>query len=180
MISVSELSIAMGGLYCLVHLPLIVTPVLTRRVLCAFPRNRVTGAVLSAVALVWAAWNVNAMPLGMIDNYKVWLWVLCPVVYLLVLWFMNELLAVRALGGILMLAACPVLEIQRLNGSCWTWVLAGLAYVWVLAGMIFVLSPYRFRHAIERCCTNDGICRILGAAGVLAGALLIGLGVKVF
>jgi len=180
MISLSQMSILVGVLYVALHLPLVVMPSQTRKLLAAFPRNIWAGAILAAAALAWSAWEVNDMPLGMIDNYKMWLWVLGPVVFALVLAFMNELLAVRALGGLLMLAASPVLETQRLNASYWTWALAGLAYLWVVAGMVLMLSPYRFRHCVERCCSTDGACRAMGAGGVVMGVVLIGLGLKVF
>ena len=180
MITLSELCLLVGGLYIALHLPLVAGPSLSRRLLAAFPRNSIAGAILAAVALAWSAWNVNDMPLGLIDNFKMWLWVLAPVMYGLVLVFMNELLAIRALGGILMLAACPVLEIQRLNESYWAWVLASLAYLWVVSGMVLILSPYRFRHAMERCCSTDRSCRLIGAGGFMMGVFLIGLGLMVF
>lgn len=180
MMPLSKLSILVGLVYCLLHLPLVLAPGLMKRGLAAFPRNRWAGVVLAAWALAWSAVEVNDMPLGMIDAFKSWLWVLGPVVFVLVLVFMDEMLAVRALGGLLMLAACPVLEIQRLNDSSWTVVPAVLAYVWVVAGMVLILSPYRFRHSVERCCATETRTRLMGAGGTVAGGLLIGLGLRVF
>jgi len=180
MISLANICVILGGLYIVLHLPLMVMPQAARRFLRAFPRNKWAGGGLAIVALAWAAWEVYDMPLGMIDQYKIWLWAIGPVTGVLVLTFMNELLAVRALGGILMLAACPVLEIQRLNASYWTWVPAGLVYIWVVAGMILMLSPYRFRHVVERFCATDRGCMAMGAGGVAMGGVLIALGLRVF
>jgi hypothetical protein len=180
MMTLSNLSILTGVAYCFLHLPLLVAPALVKQGLVAFPRNRWAGGVLAVVALTWSAVQVNDMPLGMLDAYKGWLWALGPAVLVLVLVFMDELLAVRALGGLLMLAACPVLETQRLCDTGWTWVPALMAYLWVVAGMVLVLSPYRFRHAVERGCATEGLTRVMGAGGVVMGGLLIALGLLVF
>ncbi|MEI6165759.1 MAG: hypothetical protein WCS52_01050 [bacterium] len=181
MMSLSELSLWMGVIYVGGHLPLVVAPQLVRKGFKAFPRNFWIGAVLAAMALVWSAWEVNNMPLGnFIGDYKWLLWILTPVVIGLVLMFMNELLAPRALGGLLLLVANPVLSIQCLSASRATWLLAGLAYVWVVAGTMLVLSPYRFRHAVERWCGTDARCRLAGVAGMAVGCILIVLGVTVF
>lgn len=180
MMSLAGICILTGIVYGALFLPFIAVPELTQKVLRAFPRNIWVGGVLAAGALAWAAWEVNDMPLGVVDGYKSWLWVLGPVVYLLVLVFMNELLAPRALGGLLMLSASPILEAQRLHGSAWTVVPAVLAYVWVVAGMVLVLSPYRFRQAAQLCCASAGACRWTGLAGVAAGGGLAALGVLFF
>lgn len=180
MIPLQVLCVVIGVAYLVLHAPLVLAPAVTRRLCDRFPRDRYAGAVLAAIALAWSAWEVNDMPLGFVDAYKSSLWVVTPVVYVLVLAFMNELLAVRALGGLLLLCASPVLDVQRMHPSYWTWVIAALAYLWVVAGVIFVLSPYRFRHAVERFCVTDVLCRILGAAGMGVGVLLLVLGFTVF
>ncbi len=181
MMSLSELSIWIGGVYVALHLPLVIKPQLIRQLCQKFPRNFWMGAGLSAIALGWSALEVKDMPLGnFIEGYKWLLWVLTPLIFGLLLAFMNELLAPRALGGLLLLVANPVLSIQCLSSSRATWLIAGLAYIWVVAGVILVLSPFRFRHALETVCGTDGRCRLAGSLGVLVGAVLIALGLTVF
>lgn len=180
MMSLSGLCLLTGTVNLALFLPLLFVPGLAQRVIRAFPRNAWVGAVLAAVAVAWAAWEVNDMPLGFVDAYKTWLWVLGPVVYGLVMLFMNELLASRALGGLLMLSASPVLETQRLHDSPWTVVPAVLAYAWVVAGMVLMLSPYRFRHAAEFCCSTRGGCRFTGLVGVVTGGVLVALALTSF
>ena len=106
--------------------------------------------------------------------------VLGPVVFGLVLVFMNELLAVRALGGLLMLAASPVLELQRVNLSPYTVVLAVMAYVWVVAGMVLMLSPYRFRQACELVFETEAVAAVAGVVGIALGGVLVVLGAVAF
>jgi hypothetical protein len=181
MMALSECALLTGGIYVALHLPLVVAPRLMRTFLAGFPRHFWIGAVLASLALVWSALEVNAMPLGnFIGDYKWLLWILTPLVLGLVLVFMNELLAPRALGGLLLLVANPVLSIQCLYDSRATWVIAGLAYLWVVAGMVLVLSPFRFRHVVERCCGTDSRCRLAGIAGMAVGGVLILLGMTVF
>lgn len=180
MMSLSGLCIVAGLVISALAVPLLVAPGAAKQGLSAFPRHRWAGGILAVLALAWAAWEVNDMPLGFVDAYKSWLWVVGPVVAVLVLVFMNELLAPRALGGLLMLCASPVLEVQRLHESAWTVVPAVIAYVWVVAGMILVLSPYRFRKTVEWCCATDTACRCTGLVGVVLGIFLAGLGVMVF
>lgn len=169
-----------GLVYVVLYLPFLVVPELAQKGIRAFPRNIWAGGLLAAVALAWAAWELNDIPLGVVDGYKSWLWVLGPVVYGLVMLFMNELLAPRALGGLLMLAASPILEAQRVNDSAWTVVPAVLCYVGVVVGMVLVLSPYRFRQAAQLCCATKGACRLTGLVGVAAGAGVAVMGMLVF
>ncbi|MEI6515678.1 MAG: hypothetical protein WCO77_06860 [bacterium] len=156
------------------------TPALARQALQAFPRSLWAGGILAAVALAWSAWEANNMTLGVIDAYKSWLWVVGPVLYLLVMFFMNELLAARALGGILMLSASPILELQRVHESSWAVVMGVWAYIIVVAGMVLMLSPFRFRHVCAKFCGTDSLCRRTGLAELVSGILLIALGVLVF
>jgi hypothetical protein len=180
MISLSELCISTGIVSLVVYLPFLVAPEWAQKGLRIFPRNIWVGGILAAVALIWSAFEINDMPLGGVDAYKSWLLILGPVVYGLIMVFMNELLAPRALGGLLMLSAGPLLEAQRLYESSWTVVPAVMAYGWVVAGMILVLSPYRFRHAAQFCCGTTAACRWTGIFGLGLGAFLIGLGLLVF
>ena len=181
MMALSELAFWVGGIYVALHLPLVVAPQGVRKRLGEFPRHFWSGAVLAALALAWSAVEVNAMPLGnFIGGYKWLLWILTPVVLGLILVFMNELLAPRALGGLLLLVANPVLSIQCLSYSRATWLIAGLAYAWVVAGVLLVLAPYRFRQAVERWCGTDARCRAAGISGVVVGIILIALGMTVF
>jgi hypothetical protein len=162
----------MGGIYLVVCAPLFVAPGLARRVLAAFPRHAWAGRVLAAVAVAGSAWQVNAMPLGMFDAYKFLLWAVAPLTYGLVLLFMEELLAARALGGALLLAASPVLELVRWHPSAWRLLPVVLAYTWVIAGIMLVLSPFKFRKTAEWACATDARCRFWGGLGVALGALL--------
>ncbi len=135
-----------------------------QRAVAAFPRHRWAGIVLSAVALFWATAIVHQARLGRFELVKPWLWPFWPVAVGAVALFMDELLAVRALGGLLLLAMNPVLRSVRLHPSPWTAVIAVLAYVVIVVAMAWVLGPYRFRRWI-----GWGVAP--GRAAVFAAAL---------
>ena len=156
---------------------LLAAPSAVARVLAAFPRNIWAGRVLAAVALVWSAWLAWDMSLGFVDAYKQWLYVLTPVVYLLVVWLMEEMLAARALGGLLLLVAEPVLAATRQPGlPAWRLAMVALVYAWIVAGMALVLGPYWFRKTAEVLCNSENRSRKIGAVGLAAGILLVALG----
>jgi len=180
MMTLAQLSVTVGVVIIAFGVPLVLVPGGTRRLHTAFPRNRMAGAILAAAALVWSAWEVNEMALGGIDAFKPLLWVIGPVLFALVVVYMDDLLAVRALGGLLMLVAGPMLDIQRFHPSHWRWVLAVLAYAWAIKGAVLILAPFRFRHGVEWAFKTDTACRGLGAAAAGFGMFLIGLGLTVF
>ena len=170
-----------GAVYVAAHLALVAAPAAARRVLAAFPRNAWVGRALALGTLVWSAFLVNDMPLGFVDPYKGWLYAVTPVVFVLVVLLMGELLAARAFGGLLLLLAEPILASAREPGlSAWRLTMVALAYAWVVAGMVLVLGPYWFRKTAEVVCRTDARCRLAGAAGVVVGVVLVGLGATVF
>jgi hypothetical protein len=172
--------VGVGALYLFGHAALLVAPVAARRALTAFPRHAWSGRVLAAVAMAWSVWLVREMPLGFVDPYKAWLYGVGPVVYLLVILLMDELLAARALGGLLLLVAEPALTATRVPGLAeWRLVLVAVAYSWVIAGMTLVLGPFWFRKTVETLCRTDTRCRWVGSLGLALALLMIALGVTV-
>ena len=81
---------------------------------------------------------------------------------------MDELLAPRALGGLLLLVPCPIIEVARQNGL----LLVSIAYVLVVLGIILVLSPYMFRKAMSCWIASTSRCRAFGC-------IFLGIGVFV-
>ncbi|MFO7870841.1 MAG: hypothetical protein R6V03_05355 [Kiritimatiellia bacterium] len=154
--------------------------VTTRRVIAKFPRNRPAALVLSAADVVWAAVIVLNAELGRFEHYKPWLYVLAPVLYFCVIQLMDELLAPRALGGLLLLAACPMLAAARWHESAWKYLVAVVAYIIVVKGMVLILSPYKFRQAMDLLIRNRSVFMLFSLLGLALGILLIFLGVKVY
>ena len=158
----------------------VVRPDRMRAALKAFPRHRGAAWLLTAVDLVWAGILLARTPLGRFDAYKPLLWVLTPLAVVLVGVFVDELLAPRALGGLLLLAAAPILDAARWHPSGLRLVVTVLAYGMVLKGLVLVVAPYRFRTATERLFATDAACRLGCGAGVAVGIGLIILAFTVY
>ena len=148
-------------------------PAAWRAAIKAFPRFAPAGWILAAIDLVWFAINIQHTPLGGLDQYKVALWVVTPVVIFLIVRFMDELLAVRALGGILLLAPGVMLDASRLNYETpYRLIIVAVAYVLIVAGCFLVSGPHRFRQWLSSPSSSDRLARVTGLSfAVLAGAL---------
>jgi uncharacterized protein YjeT (DUF2065 family) len=178
--ALSVAALALGACGVLVHVPLLVAPAAARRWVAAFPRSRAPAWVLTGVALVWAAVVTYQTPMGMIERFKPWLYVITPVSFLLIVTLMDELLAPRALGGWLLLAPAPVLVAARASDSPARLAMVVLAYVLAVAGIALVLSPYRFRRTAELLLRSEASCRAWGAVGIGVGVAILSLGVAAY
>lgn len=163
-----------------INAALVLAPGRMRRLALDFPRSRWPAWLLTAVDLCWAGWVVYHAELGRFNGLKPSLFLLTPLAIGLVAFFMDELLAPRALGGLLLLLANPILNAARWHPSPWHFVLTALAYVWVAAGIVLVLSPFRFRQVADFATRTPLRCRVGGLARLAFGALLLVLGLSVF
>jgi hypothetical protein len=139
------ISLATAGLIGAASLLLALRGEATARWISQFPRNRFWGIVLSAIGLIWSAMLINNMTLGGLSQYKWLLYILTPLAFYLIIQYLDELLAPRALGGILMLYPTVMVEAARWHDSSWRLVVVGLAYVMVTFGAWLMLCPFKFR-----------------------------------
>lgn len=151
-----------------------------RDALMRFPRNRIAGAVLAAVAIAWAAVLFRQSPLGWFETYRHTIPYLAVVIYLLTVTLVHELLAPRALGGLLLLVAAPVLDAIRWEPTAWRLALTVQAYLWVIAGMMLVFSPFRFRRVCDRVYQSHRDKNLTGGLIALIGLLMIILAMTVY
>jgi len=170
----------MGGVIALIFVPALLAPGFFRRAVMAFPRHTMAGWLLTAAALVWVTLIVLNAPLGRFEYLKPFLYGVAPAAFLITVFLVDELLAPRALGGLFLLAANPVLNIARWHDSPWRLVVTVLVYLMVIAGMILVLSPFRFRQFMGLWAHDPIRCRIGGALAVLLGGLLIVLSLTIY
>ena len=155
-------------------------PALMQRWARAFPRSRSWGWALTALDLSWVAWIILHAPLGRFEGLKPAIYVAAPVVFILIVVFMDELLAPRAMGGLLLLLANPILNAARWHPSNWRLVVTVLVYLWVVAGILFVLSPYRLRDMIAWATASTTRFRTLSALRLVIGVALLALGLWVY
>lgn len=180
MTALGSITLAVAVFGIVLSILLWIAPGAMRRGMRAFPRHTLSGCVLSAVALVWAAWLLYHMPMGILDPYKPALLGLTPLTIGLTWYYLDELLAVRALGGILLLIPAPWLAAARLHPSPWSAVASGCAYLMVLKGLLLVLSPYQFRRLGGWWLESDARLRVARTAGLVLDTLLAVLAVAVY
>jgi hypothetical protein len=178
--TLSAMSIWLGAALALVHGVALLNPSLARRWIRSFPRSRIAAWILTAVDVAWVAFLLYDANIELIHRVRWIIPYLAPVAYVMIIFCMNELLAPRAFGGLLLLLPAPMLDAARWHASPWRLVIILLAYLWVVEGGILVLSPYRFRRWLAGWVANDGRCRLGGALGLGFGVVLVLLGFTMY
>ncbi len=139
----------------------------------AFPRSETAGIVLFVAAAAWFAGLVAFTDLGEFSPMRSKFLIFTVVGSLLMLRFVREFLAVRALGMLLLLAAEPLLEsawMRPETGRLW---LVGLVYGWIVTGLFYIGKPYVMRDAIAWLGATPGRWRLATWAGIGYGVLLL-------
>ena len=94
--------------------------------------------------------------------------------FFLTLVFVEEFLAVRALGMLLLLVAEPVLEAAFQRPETSRLLLSVLAYAWATLGIFWVGKPYLLRDQIDWISKTETRWRLAALAGVIYGAAVLG------
>ena len=138
-----------------------------------FQRSRVAGIVLLAIDLVWSFWLVSTMEMGEFSAFRRPLLIAMPIAFFLTVRFVDEFLAVRALGILLLLAAEPLLDAAFFRYEASRLVLTVLAYILIVFGLIWVTMPYMLRDQISWLSKTAGRWRGLHALSFIYGGALI-------
>lgn len=165
--------IVAGALLVLVSLPGFIRPVPTQTWLKRLPRSRVAGVLLLTVVLVWSFWLLATMEMGEFSSFRRPLLIVLPIGYVLVIRFVDEFLAVRALGILCLLAAEPVLEAAFFRYETSRLFLTVFAYLLVLAGLFWVTMPYLLRDQINWSTQSNARWRIVHGFAALYGVTIL-------
>ena len=74
----------------------------------AFPRSKSPGWILAAIGTFWACWVIFHAALGRFEVVKPLIPVLGVATFAAIVYFLDDMLAPRALGGLLLLVANPL------------------------------------------------------------------------
>ncbi len=160
-----------GGVLALLSLAALFLP--AQNFLSKFPRSRAAGAALLTVDLAWSFWLLATMEMGEFSNFRRPLLIILPVGFLLVLKFVDEFLAVRALGILCLLAAEPILDAAFLQPEASRLLVTTLAYLMIVAGLFWVTMPYLLRDQIFWSTKSSGRWRLLSGFGLIFGAAIL-------
>ena len=150
-----------------------VRPASTRDSLRAFPRSRGVGTLLLLVAAVWAWLLIANIDLGEFSNWRTRILILIPIAAYLTWRYVEEFLAARALGMVLLLAAEPLLEAAWMRPEVMRLTLVVLAYAAIVAAMFYVGMPYVLRDQIAWLGKSEGRWRAAAFGTIGYGALLL-------
>jgi hypothetical protein len=144
------------------------------------PRSRIAGIILLTIALLWTLWLLATMEMGEFASFRRPLLVALPIGYILVMRFVDEFLAVRALGVLCLLAAEPLINAAFLRYEFSRLVVTVFAYVLVVAGLFWVTMPYLLRDQINWSTRSNTRWRIVNGFMLLYGAVTLVLAVTKF
>ncbi len=155
------------------HLIALLKPDSIQAFLKAFPRNYKWGVILLTIDFIWGMMCLANMDMGEFFNLRPWFLYLVPAGFVLVLVFVREFLAVRALGTLMLLVSGIVLEAAFLKPQMSRLLLPVICYVWIIAGMYFVGMPFLMRNWVSWVTDKPGRWKLASLGGLVYGVLVL-------
>lgn len=165
--------LAVGLLLIAGHAFALLRPKTTRDFLQTLPRSRSMGFILLLVVAVWAWLLAKNIDLGEFSNWRPKLLIFVPVAAWLTWQYVEEFLAARCLGMLVLLAAEPLLESAFLRPEMSRLFLVTLVYVWVSFALFWIGMPYTLRDQISWVTKTDGRWKAAALAGIGYGVVLL-------
>ncbi|MDQ2824309.1 MAG: hypothetical protein M3R29_02560 [Verrucomicrobiota bacterium] len=179
-LSLQTAGIIAGVFLVLISLPGLMKPNLLQDLAKRLPRSRVAGITLLTLALAWSFWLLATMEMGEFSSFRRPLLIALPVGYFLVLRFVDEFLAVRALGILCLLGAEPLLDAAFFRYEAARLVLTVFAYLLVVAGLFWVTMPYLLRDQIDWSARTNTRWRCVNGVSLVYGAVILALAITLY
>jgi hypothetical protein len=172
-LSLQTAGLIAGLFLLLVGVPGLIKPELSRGFAQRLPRSRVVVFAFLTVDLFWSLWLLATMEMGEFSGFRRPLLIILPIGFLLVLRFVDEFLAVRALGIFFLLGAEPLLDAAFFRTEPSRLLVTGFAYLLIVIGLFWVAMPYLLRDQINWSARTPGRWRLThGLALLYATAIL--------
>jgi len=169
------------GLVLLVsHWIAFVQPEQTKGWLLRFSRSKPLGVGLLVVDAIWTFWLVTNMDLGEFSGFRTYLQMGVPIIAILTIYFVDEFLAVRALGIMALLTAEPILSAAFLRPEVSRLFVVILAYAWLTLGLFWVGMPYLLRDQITWLTKSAVRFKAVTIAGIIYGVIVLTCAVAFF
>jgi len=169
-----------GAFLVLFGLPGLLRPDLIQGLAKGLPRSRAAGIAFLTIDLAWSFWLLLTMEMGEFSSFRRPLLIVLPIGYFLVLRFVDEFLAVRALGIFCLLAAEPLLDAAFFRYETSRLFVTALAYLFVIAGLFWVTMPYLLRDQIDWSTRHNARWHFLHGIAVLYGAVILALALTIY
>jgi hypothetical protein len=144
-----------------------------QQTLAKFPRSRVAGFILLAIDLAWTLSLISTMEMGEFASFRRPLLIALPIGFILALRFLDEFLAVRALGILFLLAAEPLLDAAFFRDEVSRLLVTVFAYVIIVAGLFWVASPYLLRDQVAWSSRKSARWRVLHSGVLVYGVAVM-------
>ena len=174
-LSLRTAGILAGVFLLLLSVPGLMLPAAVRSAAAKLPRSRVAGIVLLTLAFIWSFWLLATMEMGEFSGFRRPLMIALPIGYVLTLRFVNEFLAVRALGILFLLAAEPLLEAAFLRYEPSRLFVTVFAYILIVVGLFWVTLPYLLRDHLAWASRSTGVWLSLNALVLIYGGTVLAL-----
>jgi hypothetical protein len=175
--SLQAAGIFAGLLLLFLSIPGLVKPEAMRNLAARFPRSRAFAVALLTIDLIWSLWLLATMEMGEFSTFRRPLLIALPIGYILTIRFVNELLAVRALGILCLLLAEPLLDAAFFRYEPSRMFVTVFAYLLIVAGLFWVTMPYLLRDQLQWSTRNAGRCRLLNGVLLIYGAVILAVAV---
>ncbi len=162
-----------GAILLFVSLAALVKADAARRFATRLPRSRPAGIILLSIDLLWSFWLLATMEMGEFSGFRRPLLIALPIGFFLVLRFVDEFLAVRALGILCLLAAEPLLEAAFLRYETSRLLVTIFAYIMIVAGLFWITMPYLLRDHIDWGAKSSGRWRVIQGIAFLYGLAIL-------
>lgn len=143
----------------------------------AFARAEIASFILVPVAWLWTAHELDTIGIEVFDRYlKVFpgeLWILAVVLSVLTIWWMANLLPIRAMSAIFMLVPAEVFPLLRMEPSPCKLPVVVFCYVLAIIGMFGMFYPWHIRRAMTWLTASPARFRIFAATLAAAGGILV-------
>lgn len=172
-LSLKLVGLFIGAVWLAAHVFMLLRLEQTREWATRFPRSRAAGLALLTLDFIWTYAIAYTMDWGEFYYLQTPVMFGLPVFFYLVIRYVDEFLAVRALGILGLLAAAPVLNAAFLRPPASRLLVVVLAYAWVVLGMLYVSAPHTLRDHITWLNRSLGRWRAAALAGIVYGALVL-------
>ncbi len=163
-----------AGLFLLlVSVPGLLKPDLSRGFAQRLPRSRAAGVALLTVDFFWSMWLLATMEMGEFSSFRWPLRIILPIGFFLVLIFVDEFLAVRALGILFFLGAEPLLDAAFFRNETSRLLVTVFAYLLIVVGLFWVTMPYLLRDQINWSARTTARWRLTHGLALLYGAAIL-------
>ena len=172
-LTLKTVGIGIGLVLIAVHVLALVKVKPVQAWLKTLPRNEIAGMIILAIDFAWCFLIWSEMDLGEFFKFEKTVQMVLVIGFLAVGYYVREFLAVRAIGLLLILMACPVLDAAMLQPPVSRLLVVLLAYVWVIKGMFYVGMPFLMRDGIDWVTEKPSRWKMSAMAGMAYGVAVL-------